>query len=392
MDEIADAAVQKCLGRELDRLESETSDVVLLSEHRAEEWHFDEAIFNDRLQRLRSQNEAFKERIAAARERKLRLEKQAQSDIDNAISSATGNDLARAQKLSHLREELVDTRHTADELREKCEAVLEQQHGEVQQERLQCDEVEQKLRHERSTADQAARDRIAEIEDRESKFMREKQAEMNEHRRRSEREVLAVHRNAESRVRELEAQLEHVLEGLRVEMADMLKSATTCAQNDIHQRVEAMHALDLDVVDTDKKVRAMLNDQHHRVIELGRMEHLQEIQARDFEHEATLRDQIDGALTAVGCAKAEEKAIQCYEKDHLHLVAQTSQALGGLPSARLREYPGHFARAAHLNLHAATRMETGGDGVLPTCPGRPPFTRSSCDPGHFANASRLSVR
>jgi len=322
-------------------------DVVLVCEHRAEEWHFDESVLEHRTTALREQARAHRCREGEAKEEQARVGRRSDEHAEELCGAIEAEERKRAKQLSAMREECVEVQARTEELMANCAERVREIQCEVVAERGRRSEVEQKIRDERRYVDEA-KSRIAATEERERDELRVKDDQIRHIRAEGQRAVQRLEREAEEKVREIETATDKRLKMLRRIIQQDLRSTANSASEEVRARtttiIEAWEAAE----SMSKTVAMNVNAAHSTVHDVHEetARRLQEIQVRDFDHEHRLNDHIDAALAAVHCSEDELKKASVGEKETSKQRRAATDALGGV-----------FAASSQFNVHFNAKLE-----------------------------------
>lgn len=334
---------------------SDSKFVVLRSEDKAEEWHFDEASHAACVDAVKDKCRALKEREMHARELACHQQREADDHTKEVLARVEKQEQEHATELSNLRGELLETQESMEELLEdyrQQEAALEREIAAERRHRLG---LEAELRDERKQPD-AARKRIMEIENDTTVALREHDQRIREHRKEANREMTEIRNTTEEKVLQMLEKFREDRAALQQQLNEVLHETHKTVGAEIENRWEISKCADADVAVVDNQVRQGLSTTHRTVFDLQDDAHKQvrDIQAHDFALESLLQEHADAALTALMCATEEKHQAKMVEKEHKRRNNAAVKALGAT-FPRSTQYQLHPERKAKSTLMLSAR-------------------------------------
>lgn len=328
--------------------EEEGCDVVLRCEDRAEEWHQDMALHASRVGEQKALGKSHARREARARDLAVEVTRQADTMADIVCEKSTAEDLARAAELSRLREDLVEVRMASEQARDDCREYVASMEQYVMAERQKRQDLEAELREERKQSEFARR-RVDEIEQAEVCQLRHLDATMTKRRASTQAEIHRMQHEADEEARAIEEEMRGQLAALQRELDEAVREARSGVTSHLQQKRTVRAAAEMDVKAVDQQVRVLLGNAHQRTLEMQEdtFGKVQEIQARDFEQEAGLRQHMDALWAAVGCAEHETTLSAKLEHESKRRILETTDALGAI-------YP----RSTDFKLHSEKKVRS----------------------------------
>lgn len=342
--------------------------LVLRCEEKAEEWHFDEAAFAAKLEKLRAETDSFRAQEAAARARAQSVKEQAERHVSDTLSSAHEGDLKWGAGASRMRSEIMEQETATEALLEATQEKLAEIGRQTQAERKSRRELEAKLKEERQQAEVAKR-RLAELEDEERSAMAAIAERMRARRTETQEEIAEVQRSTEEAIRLLEAQLRRDIKAVRVEIDQARLEGRGAMDVHIHDRYDNLDSADVHVASrVDRQVREDLAHTHSQVKDTRdeTIQMVKEVQVRDFALEALMRSTIDDATNQLGCAEHEARQAATYDMHSKQKARLATKVLGDIfPRStqfahKMQVYSRPNALAASgLNMVATPRAPAG---------------------------------
>jgi len=342
--------------------EEEKHDVVLRCEDRAEEWHHDTRLHATRVGEQKALSKSHKQRETRARDLAVGATRQADSMVDIVCEKSTAEDLARAAEISRLREDLVEVRSSSEQARDDCREYVASMEQYVMAERQRRQDLEAELREERKQSEFARR-KVDEIEETELRQLRDLDATMTKRRSSAQAEIHRVQREAEDTARALDAEMRRELAAVQRELDEVVREAQGGVVVNLVQKRTVREAAEIDVKAVDQQVRNLLGSAHQRTLEMQEDTFckVHEVQSRDFEQEAGLRQHMDALWAAVGCAEHETTMSAKLEHQSRHRIVETTNALGAI-----------FPRSTDFKLHSEKKIRSALAASGQMCVARSP--------------------
>jgi len=332
----ASAVALQCLEIADDSRGPSPTEVVLLHEDRAEEWHYDEAIHKARLMEHRALSVAFKERERQAKVTLGQQDDEHQQQIANLLATAEAEERRCGLELAGLREEFVEAKHQIAELEELCEQDVRDLEEQMRSERQRRAALEQDLAKERLSVERATGD-IAAIEDREGEMMRMKRTRMAENRSACQRQCLDVQRSGEREIQELSRGLREEVDAIQIQIDQKKKENKLGVNSWVKRRCDFRDETEKQIIQTvDSKVTQGLASVQMQALETreASLEKIKEVQVRDFEKEAILTQHITAAFVSVGCSVQERDQIPLFERQQKKQLEAATEILLEKPKNR----------------------------------------------------------
>lgn len=307
-----------------------TQEVVLRCEDRAEEWHFDEAVHKSRIIEHRGLSQAFKERERQAKARHAKDQEEYEQRVAEILAAVEAEERKAATELAGLREQLVEAKHDIDELEEDCEAQVVATEEKARAEREKRIALEQELEKEKRSVERATQ-HITEIEDREGELMRLKRSRMVENRNACQRQLLELQRSGEREIQEIGKGLREEIELIQTHIDQKMAETQRGCDSWVRRRRDVAAETEKHIIETvDTKVRQSLAEVQMQALDAREESfmQIQDVQERDFQQEAFLRERIDAALTSVDCSMSEQRDSISLEKKHKEQMTDTTDILG----------------------------------------------------------------
>lgn len=303
--------------------------VALLCEDRAEEWHFDEGTHAERISCFEEQRAEHQRRVHLAKEAVARAKREAFEHASKVCGDVEECDRARGSELSKVREELVDLYEQMELAREDCERRLLEMDREAQAHREDRSQLETDLSVERRKLE-SVRHRIAEYEEDERLQIRAKDEALASIRSQTQQDVVAHQRSAEERVRDIEARARDWIQDIELEIVAELKLTRETVQTEVRLRGDFVGKARSASTAVDATVIAELDRTKDKVVDLQKqsLAEISVIQARDFAKEHLLKDHVDAASHACGCADEEHHRAAAWEYDIEHLRLEALRPAG----------------------------------------------------------------
>jgi hypothetical protein len=293
------------------------AEVVLLSEGRAEEWHFDAESHHARIEEQKAISRKCRESEAMARQQKQAAHVEAEQRTDALLEDLCEEDKLRARMLASLRGELVEAEFAAEEARAECEAQIAEIKAQIAAQRVDRAALEELINEEKSSKEQACR-RCAEIEDEEMDLIRRKDQLISSIQQETKQEILKLQRSGDEQVRAMESRMRDELQVLRHRQDLLLRETKSSAQQQVDRRRELMREADIAVREVDDSIRLELMLTHQATLDMQKQTfcRMEEIQRRDFAHDAQLHEHMNCAFAAVHCASQELALAKATEEEH----------------------------------------------------------------------------
>eukprot|EP00747_Dinoflagellata_sp_TGD_P182642 gnl/TRDRNA2_/TRDRNA2_36975_c0_seq1.p1 gnl/TRDRNA2_/TRDRNA2_36975_c0~~gnl/TRDRNA2_/TRDRNA2_36975_c0_seq1.p1 ORF type:complete len:375 (+),score=112.68 gnl/TRDRNA2_/TRDRNA2_36975_c0_seq1:77-1201(+) len=309
--------------------EGRITTVPLRCEHKAEEWHFDGPAHSAQIQDEQRKAQEYRKLKALASELQHSIATKAEQHLHEVLGSAEDVEALHCQELSALREELVEVQAHVEELRDDCEKQILEIEGQIREERQTRHGIEAQMREERKQADKA-RQRLDEIEEHESTCMRDKERSINQHRIYAHNEVRRMQQEADQQVRTLEKKLREETAALQRELDQALKVSRSQVSSKIGERQQVLENGKETVRRVDKQVATELSQTHQELLELQEetFAKMEQVQVRDFAHEAFLQETISAVHSAFACAEEEKYTADMIEQENRDMAEEAVDIFG----------------------------------------------------------------
>jgi len=158
-----------------------------------------------------------------------------------------------------------------------------------------------------------------------------------------------MQQTTELRVRELEQKLAEDLKAMEEELRRIQHVSGVHASKNVQEKHEILRTGHSDVAAIDKRVKEEVVATHSKVLDMQEelRSKINEVQIRDFSHEANLRQQATVAYLATDCAVEETQHAASLEKVHKERVDQTVKALGDT-----------FPKSSQYDFHFTNKMRS----------------------------------
>jgi len=303
--------------------------VVLRRERLAEEWHFDEDSHAAKVEDLKSQCLALRDREAAARKRAQHAEHDAVEHAQTVLLSVEEQEQELARRLSARRSELAEVRLREEDLRATCGRRVPELERKAQAERSRRAGLEAELREEPQQLAKA-KQHIAKVAELEVEHMREKDRQIRAHRADAQREILELQRAADGQAWSMEQRMRQDLALLQRELDEVLRRTRGSVSAEIQHRWQEQVAAADHVSTIDCQILHGLNATHKEALDMqdGVASATREVQARDFALEALVHQHTGAALASLGCATDEKRQAAMLEHQHRQHCGAAVKALG----------------------------------------------------------------
>ena len=303
--------------------------VPLRKEERADEWHFEADRHSALVQHEQIKGKDFRQREAAAKERKKVAESEAERRMEELLKEAEAFDAQCNEELRQMREQIHDANERAEEAKEKCNEELLGLEEEIRRERDHADKVQALLWEEKKNSLEMAK-RIDEIESQKDEQLVLRKGQIEDIRKETQDEIIRIHRQAEQQVKETGRKMEHELLVAQQKIQNSQKqceggvSVEVTTKKQIQAEAEDnVQVLNKDIskklCETSEQVRQMADDCESRVVE---------VQRREFEKEDFLKEKIDAMLECFKSADAETQRAMELEEHHQCRIRNTINVLG----------------------------------------------------------------
>jgi hypothetical protein len=301
----------------------------LLTERRAEEWHFDEGLLSSRIALLNGEGENCRGHAANAKNQAAVLRDAAEQEAAHLCAGVEEKERRCQERISNMRGELVEVESLIEQMREECEQQVLEIRREILAERTRSAAIEQAASDERKKLEDA-RQRIADIERSEDVELSIRETRIREYRQVAQQEVLRLQREAQQQAHELERNNRDKVDALHRRLADVRQRTDQDVAIQVSQRDETRSEADRKIADVDAKVAAGFNETLESTIGVQQTSQakISQIQETDFAHEARLQDRIDDALLAASRCVDEAAHVRVLEDKNGKMRDAAATSLG----------------------------------------------------------------